>query len=220
MLWWCSADSAKVKAAALRSWAFLYTSLNTPLSSRQLDGQLAALAGLLHDQDVEVRQAAGEGLALLYNTCGLAECDEEDDEDDYSQDEDEPQQGEATEPASTVAVAGHLDLSPAGETTAAAAAPADGAGSSSGVEAAGGQPLGPGVLPARRHQDEMSTCSSVSGLDMVMDRVKELANNRGDRQRRSKRERVALKGCFREMRKIMEVRVWVMSCLLKHVLVT
>eukprot|EP00878_Enallax_costatus_P009617 GHUV01010048.1.p1 GENE.GHUV01010048.1~~GHUV01010048.1.p1 ORF type:complete len:478 (+),score=174.07 GHUV01010048.1:287-1720(+) len=221
-------DSPKLKAAALRGWAFLYTSLNSPLSSKQLDSQLAALAALLHDPDVEVRQAAGEGLALLYNTCGLAECDEQDydddDVDEYLPEEDgldcEQQQEGSSEPA---AASAQVDLAPAGE--AVLASPAQAAEAAAVATPLGndvssrdnvvspaavvvslvpGQPLGPGVIPARRAADEMSTCSSVSGLDMVMDRVKELANNRGDRQRRNKRERVALKGCFREMRKIME----------------
>eukprot|EP00775_Hariotina_reticulata_P006732 gene6732-6952_t len=141
LLW--GKDSPKLKAAALRGWSFLYTSLNTPLGSRQLETQLAALAGLLHDADVEVRQAAGEVLALLYNTCSLREELEDDDDDDDD---------------------------------------------------------------GRRDHDEMSLVSnsSVSGLEMVMERVRDLATNRGDRQRRNKRERVALKGCFRELRSVME----------------
>jgi hypothetical protein len=188
------ADSPKLKAAALRGWSFLYTSLNTPLDSRQLETQLAALAGLLHDSDVEVRQAAGEVLALLYNTCSLRDEleDDEDGEDGYDDDDDDDDAAEQEGELSQQAAGGLQQLLPA----APQAAPAGLA-----------SPLDQQQQQRRRDHDEMSLVSnsSVSGLEMVMERVRDLATNRGDRQRRNKRERVALKGCFRELRSVMEV---------------
>jgi hypothetical protein len=57
----------------------------------------------------------------------------------------------------------------------------------------------------QRDGDVMSLGSSVSGLDMVIDRVRDLASNRGDRQRRSRRERQSMRSSFRELRSVMEV---------------
>jgi hypothetical protein len=54
----------------------------------------------------------------------------------------------------------------------------------------------------------MSLGSSVSGLDMVIDRVRDLANNRGDKQRRNRRERASMRSSFRELRSVMEVGGW------------
>lgn len=174
-------DSPKLRAAALRGWCFLYTSLNSPLSSRQLEAQLSSLAGLLHDGDVDVRAAAGEGLALLYNTCGLGDS-ADDDESDEEEEEEADSEDEQPQPQAPQQGQQQPDLAPAG------ALP----------------PLPP--APPRRQGDAMSlvSSSSVSGLDMVMDRVRELASNRGDKQRRSKRERVALKGAFRGLRSVLE----------------
>ena len=46
----------------------------------------------------------------------------------------------------------------------------------------------------------------MSGLDDVMARMKELATNRGDVLRRSKRDRSALKSTFRDLLGVVEVR--------------
>jgi hypothetical protein len=62
--WLCPADSAKLRATALRGWAFLYTSLNTQFTSRQLETLMAAFAELLHDAEVEVG-----GLVVLRRPC-------------------------------------------------------------------------------------------------------------------------------------------------------
>ncbi|KDD77046.1 interferon-related developmental regulator, partial [Helicosporidium sp. ATCC 50920] len=63
----------EVKAAALRTWALLLTTvpgwhLGTPFVERLL----GLLGALLHDGDVGVRTAAGDALALVYDVCGLA----------------------------------------------------------------------------------------------------------------------------------------------------
>jgi hypothetical protein len=228
-------DSAKLRAAALRGWAFLYTSLNTQFSSRQLEGLMATFAELLHDQEVEVRAAAGEGLALLYHTSGLADgnyegfegCDEDETLDEALEEEEDPQEDEEQQQQQAPAAAAALsspgqsprqqqqqgvDLSPTGPLSPPAAAAVRG---SSGGGVANGllTPLTPAAVaastgkPPRRPDDAMSlaSCSSVSGLDLVVDRMKDLASNKGDRQRRSKRERSVLKGAFRELRGVMEV---------------
>lgn len=71
-----------VAAAALRGWSLLLSTLpNSRLSSSGIggggapstvEGQLAGLGKALNADDVAVRQAAGEGAALLYSQSGLA----------------------------------------------------------------------------------------------------------------------------------------------------
>ncbi|KAF8064543.1 PSL5 [Scenedesmus sp. PABB004] len=204
-------DGAKLRAAALRGWAFLFSSLSAPPPPRVLEAQLAALAALLHDPEVEVRAAAGEGLALLYHVCGLGDSDFGDDDasdeaDEESEEVEQPQQQQQQQPQQQQPP----DPAPA--------SPA-GAGGAGGAAPDRGAPVVPlsavGVLPAaagaagaqaRRGGDAMSlaSASSVSGLDMVIDRVRDLAANRGDRARRSRRDRAALRGTFRELRSVME----------------
>ena len=48
--------------------------------------------------------------------------------------------------------------------------------------------------------------AQVSGLDEVVARMKELASNRGDALRRSKRDRSTLKSTFRDLLGVVEVR--------------
>lgn len=48
--------------------------------------------------------------------------------------------------------------------------------------------------------------AQVSGLDEVVARMKDLASNRGDSLRRSKRDRSTLKGTFRDLVGMVEVR--------------
>lgn len=231
------ADSAKLRASALRGWSFLYTSLSAPPATRQLEAQLSALSALLHDADVEVRAAAGEALALLYNTCGLGEefgedLDELDEEED--EEEEDPLLDQLSSPQQQQQQ--QHELAPAGQAAAAEQQEQQqqhmhGASSRSQQEqqqqggvVLNGLPAGlvvPGSSSGKpkRDSDVMSLGSSISGLDMVIDRVRDLASNRGDRQRRSRRDRAAMKGCFRELRSVMEVRevvhngVFVEDCL-------
>jgi hypothetical protein len=217
------ADSAKLRATALRGWAFLYTSLSAPLSTRQLEAELAALAALLHDGDVDVRAAAGEGLGLLYHSCGLGDSDfgEEEDLDDLIEEEEEEEEQQQQQ---------QDELAPAGEQQQQVELTQIDAGGSSSSSAQqqvvlNGIPEGlvvPGTTTnpgsggsgprqravqqqQQRDGDVMSLGSSVSGLDMVIDRVRDLASNRGDRQRRSRRERQSMRSSFRELRSVMEV---------------
>ncbi|KAF6258563.1 interferon-related developmental regulator-domain-containing protein [Scenedesmus sp. NREL 46B-D3] len=213
-------DSAKLRAAALRGWAFLFTSLSNPLSTRQLEAELAALSALLHDADVDVRAAAGEGLGLLYSSCGLGDSDfgEEEDLDDLLEEgeEEEEQQEEQQQQ--------QVDLAPVGEQQQQVELAQNGAGSSSSqqqqvlngipeglvvpgtttIAGSGGTGQRQRTLQQQRDADVMSLGSSVSGLDMVIDRVRDLASNRGDRQRRNRRERQTMRSSFRELRSVME----------------
>lgn len=68
--------AAKVQAAALRGWSLLLTTLPAwQLTAADIERQLASLADLLENPDVEVRSAAGEAVALLFHTYGLSELD-------------------------------------------------------------------------------------------------------------------------------------------------
>jgi len=182
---------------------------------------MATFAELLHDPEVEVRAAAGEGLALLYHASGLADGNFEGfegfDDDPLSDFEEEEAAAAATEEPDAAAAAAAaqspvqqqaqaVDLSPAGPST--QQGTSAGGGSEAAALTASAVAAAAGKAPRRRDGDDMSlaSCSSVSGLDLVVDRMKDLASNRGDRQRRSKRERSALKGAFRELRSVMEVR--------------
>lgn len=161
-------SAAALRAAALRGWTFLFTSLNSLPDASAVEALLPALAALLHDGDVEVRAAAGEAIAVVYQTCGLDDLEsilEEDEEDEGDEDDDEEE-----EPA--------------------------GAGKQQQQQRRPRQQAADG--------DAGSTGSGVSGLSEVVGRMKDLATNRGDRQRRSKRERASLRGAFREITRVIE----------------
>ncbi|WIA18984.1 hypothetical protein OEZ85_003651 [Tetradesmus obliquus] len=218
-------DSAKLRATALRGWSLLYSSLSSPLATRQLEAELAALAALLHDADVDVRAAAGEGLGLLYSSCGLGDSDfgEEEDLDDSIEEEEEEEEEQQQEEQQQVE---QQELAPAGEQHQQVELAQNGVAGGSSSQAQqvvlNGIPEGlvvPGTTTnpgsgarqrivqqqqQQREGDVMSLGSSVSGLDMVIDRVRDLANNRGDRQRRSRRERQSMRSSFRELRSVME----------------
>eukprot|EP00879_Flechtneria_rotunda_P005858 GHRR01006164.1.p1 GENE.GHRR01006164.1~~GHRR01006164.1.p1 ORF type:complete len:310 (+),score=131.66 GHRR01006164.1:1275-2204(+) len=198
-------DSPKLRAAALRSWAFMFTSLSNPISSSsQLEAQLATLAGLLHDSDVEVRAAAGEALALVYHASGLADSTEgpfwEEEEPTYAESEEDLQhdnvleqedegglQKQKNEDESSQDAAVRIHVQQNRDTD-------------------GQKQQQQQMQPHRRDADDMSlvSSSSVSGIELLMDRVRDLATNKGDRQRRNRRERTALKGAFRELQSVLE----------------
>jgi hypothetical protein len=172
---WARKDAgAPLRAAALRGWTFLFTSLNALPGAGEVEALLPALAALLHEADVELRSSAGEAIAVVYHTCGLDELEavlEEEEEDDEADDE---------EAAGSEAGSARGAAAPAGA--------ANGAARSGG--GAGGSDAG-----------------SVSGLSEVVDRMRELATNRGDRTRRSRRDRASLRGAFREITAVIEARV-------------
>lgn len=147
--WACRDASPALRAAALRGWTFLFTSLNALPGADAVDALLPALATLLQEVDVELRAAAGEAIAVVYHACGLGDL-EAILEAEAEEDEDE-EEG-------------------AGIEGAAAAAAVD----------------------------------AESGLSQVVGRLRELATNRGDKQRRSKRDRASLRGAFRDVTRIVE----------------
>jgi len=182
---WANPDAgAGLRAAALRGWTFLFTSLSSLPNAAAVEALLPALAALLHDGDVEVRAAAGEAIAVVYHTCGLDELEavleeevEEEEEEEEEEEAEEKEAEEEAEPAAAAAAADGLVI-----TTAAGAAAAKAGSAGGGSE------------------------DSLSGLSEVVGRMRDLATNRGDRQRRSKRDRASLRGAFREITRVIEVR--------------
>eukprot|EP00195_Chlamydomonas_chlamydogama_P015533 CAMPEP_0202900152 /NCGR_PEP_ID=MMETSP1392-20130828/10135_1 /ASSEMBLY_ACC=CAM_ASM_000868 /TAXON_ID=225041 /ORGANISM="Chlamydomonas chlamydogama, Strain SAG 11-48b" /LENGTH=272 /DNA_ID=CAMNT_0049586485 /DNA_START=182 /DNA_END=997 /DNA_ORIENTATION=+ len=81
------------RAAALRGWSLLFTSLNSVLPSSVVERLMAELAGLLHENKVvEVRSAVGEAITLLYHTSCTARRGS-----DYEDSEEEGHEGEEGE---------------------------------------------------------------------------------------------------------------------------
>ena len=73
------AASAHVAAAALRGWALLASTLpGHRLSAPFLEASLGSLSKGLYSSAVEVREAAGEAIALLYEAAGLTELEDAD----------------------------------------------------------------------------------------------------------------------------------------------
>lgn len=69
--------SSLARAAALRGWALLLTTVEVRrLSASSVEASLARLSAILGDEDVDVRAAAGEAIALLYSTAGLEKMGE------------------------------------------------------------------------------------------------------------------------------------------------
>jgi hypothetical protein len=74
-----NAASPQVAAAALRGWALLASTLpGLRLSAPFLEASLGGLSKGLYSSVVEVREAAGEAIALLYEAAGLAELEDAD----------------------------------------------------------------------------------------------------------------------------------------------
>ncbi|EFJ48631.1 hypothetical protein VOLCADRAFT_90800 [Volvox carteri f. nagariensis] len=67
---WRKGD-VKARAAAVRGWSFLLTSLNGEMRDDEATSCLAALAGLMNERDLELRTAAGEAVAVLRCCCSI-----------------------------------------------------------------------------------------------------------------------------------------------------
>ncbi len=62
--------------AALRGWSLLVSTLPTySLSTGFVEASFASLAALLYSENVDTRAAAGEAIALLYDSAGLAKLE-------------------------------------------------------------------------------------------------------------------------------------------------
>eukprot|EP00891_Asterochloris_glomerata_P006389 jgi/Astpho2/6389/Aster-x0727 len=73
-LWGVTGFKGQVAAAAIRAWTLLLSSLPAwHLTASSVEVSMAALASALHSSEIEVRVAAGEGIAMLYQTSGLAD---------------------------------------------------------------------------------------------------------------------------------------------------
>ena len=72
------AAASQVVATALRGWALLLSILpGWHMSAPFVEASLGGLAKGLYSDAVEVREAAGEAIALLYDSAGLAELDDD-----------------------------------------------------------------------------------------------------------------------------------------------
>ncbi|KAL3156213.1 hypothetical protein ABBQ32_012494 [Trebouxia sp. C0010 RCD-2024] len=68
--------SAKVATAAIRGWSLLLSTVPTwRMNTHSVEQSLQSLAKQLYSEDVEVRAAAGEAIALLYHSCGISDLD-------------------------------------------------------------------------------------------------------------------------------------------------
>ncbi|BDA43174.1 probable interferon-related developmental regulator 1 [Coccomyxa sp. Obi] len=123
-----------VAAAALRGWTLLLSTLPAQrLTAAFVESSLEALAQQLYSEATDVRAAAGEAIALLYDASGLVELEGD-----------------------------------------------------SGEESGQATPLEPGGKRS-------------PGMEEVVARMKDLATNRGDALRRSKKSRASLRSTFREI---------------------
>ena len=62
--------------AAVRGWSFLVSTLPTySLSTTFVENSLASLSALLYSENVDLRAASGEAIALLYDSAGLADLE-------------------------------------------------------------------------------------------------------------------------------------------------
>ncbi|KAG2444151.1 hypothetical protein HYH02_009090 [Chlamydomonas schloesseri] len=168
----------KARAAAVRGWSFLLTSLDGQLSEAEAAACLAGLAAALQPEqrDHELRTAAGEALGVLRACCSarvlqaLEEGEEEEEEDGGGEEEEEEEDGEGEG-----AHRQHLD------------APA-------GVEEAGGHH---GAANGKAGRGGGRKQQQHQHVEDVLGRMQELASNKGEKLRRSRRERAAQRSTFR-----------------------
>jgi Interferon-related developmental regulator (IFRD) len=152
----------------------------------------------LGDKDVAVRQAAGEGAALLYSQSGLAA------------DRDSPSTSGWAHLPPCPSLSKELSeglrlmlLQDSSQTK--------GLGSDAGCVSSIAQPRGylhlcsPGS-PAAEAANGGGAGAATAGMDEVVARMRELATHRGDEQRRNRRDRAALKSTFRDLVTTVEVR--------------
>ncbi|KAL0044066.1 hypothetical protein WJX82_006874 [Trebouxia sp. C0006] len=169
------AGPAKVSTAALRGWSLLLSTVPTwRMTTSRIEASLQSLANQLHSGDVEVRAAAGEAIALLYHTCGISDLDS------FLEDQDEP---DFSPPASPIPSTGDVS-----------------SGQPSAKSKEGHQ--GRSKSAARNPKQQAEAISN--GLDDVVSRMKDLASNRGDKNRRSRRDRASTRSTFRELCNVVE----------------
>lgn len=126
-----------VQTAAIKSWTFLFTTMSADqLEVAFIEKQLKMLSALLYNVDVNVRTAAGEAIAAIWNECDVQSL-----------------------PASQ-------------------------------------------DIEAEDEHNEKALIAQ--NIEDIVSRMQELAVNRGDETRRSKKDRVSLKSAFRDLVDIMD----------------
>lgn len=160
---------------------------------------VAALSAILHEAqgDVNMRAAAGEALSLLHSSGSLSVITEDlnssgssdyDDDDDFAaaQGSDNDGRDDATD---FCCKATSVDGSDTSKTSVANQASA-GSGNAAAADSSGGA------------QDNGTTPHST-----VLERVRQLAANKGDPLRRTRRDRAKMRSEFRRLQCMLEVRV-------------
>jgi hypothetical protein len=176
--------------AALRGWAFLLTTVPSyQLTADFVEQHLGALAQLLNGSDVEVRGAAGEGVALLWHLGDLSSLPESP----------RPQRRSSDSFQNSLAALASGGSPPTvGAALAATAAAAVG----------DAQPPAAHAQPSKQQQDEEAGEEEVDSLEAIVERMRDLAKNRGDASRLNKGDRASSRGTFRDLLAIIEVGGW------------
>lgn len=103
------APQPAVLVSALRGWTLLLSTVPAwQLDSAFVEAHLSLLHNLLHSEDVEVRTAAGEAIALLYDSCSLTALP------DSTHDRAAPKPGGLFSPAVAAAAVANSNGAPAG----------------------------------------------------------------------------------------------------------
>ena len=223
---WKHAASSAVVTAALRGWAFLLTTVPShQLDSHFVETHLGLLAQLLNGGDVEVRGAAGEAIALLWEMGDLSSLPESPRPPPSSR---QPNSLAAlavgTPPTSPAAKA--PEAAPFGSPGAAANGAAAAAGSGSVqppaacAQQAAAVPSGRPPLPRPPLPPIATSSAAASGaaeegdededdevdsLEAIVERMRDLAKNRGDVSRLNKGDRASSRGTFRDLLAIIQV---------------
>ncbi|KAI3438373.1 hypothetical protein D9Q98_000805 [Chlorella vulgaris] len=237
---WKKSAAAAAVVAALRAWAFLLTTVPSyHLDSHFVETHLGLLAQLLNGGDVEVRSAAGEAVALLWQMGDLNSLPES------------PRPGRSSSIGSSTynSLVAMAVGSPRTPRLAAAVAAFDSPGSTSATldssaeqaatVAAGVDPhllalqVSPSALPmqhqaqpqqqqqqkpaedeaqqqqqavageAEEAEDEEEE-EDLDSLEAIVERMRDLAKNRGDASRLNKGDRASSRGTFRDLLAIIE----------------
>lgn len=203
--------------SALRAWAFLLTTVpGYRLDAHFVETHLGLLAQLLNGSDVDVRGAAGEAIALLWQLGDLSSLPESP----------RPSRGGAQQHNTLAALAVGMPPSSPAANWAAAAAVFGSPGASNGSPAVAGAeaqlpaaageqqsrqqtaaPAAPAAAEQAPAELEDEEEEGVDSLEAIVERMRDLAKNRGDASRLNKGDRATSRGTFRDLLAIIEVGV-------------
>ncbi|PSC68232.1 Interferon-related developmental regulator 1 [Micractinium conductrix] len=203
MAGWKKAASAAAVVAALRSWAFLLSTVPTHrLDSHFVESYLGQLAQLLNGGDVEVRCAAGEAIALLWTMADLSSLPES-------------PRPSTQRSRNGSALCDTLAAMAVGSPPKAAAPGANRGGEAAAAEEGGGgepaaaqqqqqqRPTAAARQPDEGGEDDEDD-EGVDSLEAIVERMRDLAKNRGDASRLNKGDRAASRSTFRDLLAIIE----------------